>query len=107
MGRQVDAAVGDGGDHGDQLHRRDGDLLADGDGADGGAAPALDGLQQAARLAGQFDAGAGAEAEGANVLIEAVGADLERELDGGHVAGARPAPWRRRPTPRPRSHLSS
>ena len=52
----------------------------------------LDGPQQAARLAGQLDAGARAEAEVANVLVEAVGADLERQLDGGHVAGRAQAP---------------
>ena len=33
--RQIDAAIGDGGNHRDQLQRRDGDLLADGDRADG------------------------------------------------------------------------
>ncbi len=49
--------------------------------------PAADGTQQAARFAGQLDARARAEAEVADVLIELVGADLERELDGGHVAG--------------------
>ena len=38
---------------------------------------------------GSSHAGALAEAEVANVLIEAILADLERELDGGHVAGAR------------------
>ena len=36
---------------------------------------------------GSSTSGARAEAEVANVLIELVGADLERELDGGHVAG--------------------
>ncbi len=49
----------------------------------------LTGCKQAARFAGQLDAGARAESEGANVLVEAVGADLERELDGGNVAGPR------------------
>ena len=63
-------------------------FLADGDGADGGRLPLLDRPQQAARFAGQLDAGALAEAEVANVLVEAVGADLERQLDGAHVAGA-------------------
>ena len=85
---QVDATVGDGGDHGDELNRCYGDFLADGDGADGGAAPALGWLKQSAGFAGEFDAGAGAEAEGANVLIEAVVADFEREFDGGDVAGS-------------------
>src|ERR1019366_6344157 len=86
MRRQVDAAVGDGGDHGDQLNWRDGYLLANGDGADGGATPALDWLQQAAGFAGQLDAGAGAEAEVTNVLIEAVRADFEGHLDSAYVA---------------------
>ncbi len=43
--------------------------------------------EQAAGFAGQLDAGAAAETEVADVLIEAVRADLERELYGGYVTG--------------------
>ena len=69
--------------------RGDADFLADGDGADGRAIPAIGGTQQTAGFAGQLHAGALAKAEGAYVLIEAILAHLESELDGGHVAGSR------------------
>ncbi len=36
---------------------------------------------------GSSSAGAGAETEFANVVVEVVGSHLEREFDGGHVAG--------------------
>ena len=85
--RQIDAAVGDGRNHRDKLHGRDADFLADGDGADRSRSPLVRRAQQAARFAGQFDAGAAAEAEIANVFVEVVRAHLERELDGSHVAG--------------------
>ena len=86
MRRQIHAAVGDGRNHGDQLQRRDGDFLADGDGADRRGLPTADRPQQAARFAGQLDIGTRAEAEVANIFVELVGADLQRQLDGGHVA---------------------
>ena len=84
--RQIDAAIGDRRNHRDQLHRRDGNFLADGDGADRRVAPPVHGPQQSARLAGQFDAGPGAESKVANVLVELVRAHLQRQLHRGHVA---------------------
>ncbi len=86
--RQIDAAVGDGGDHGDQLQRRDGDFLADGDGADRGrAASDLTGRSRPRVSPGSSTPERDAESEVADVLVELVGAELERKLDGGDVAG--------------------
>src|SRR5580692_6982000 len=87
MRRQKDAAIGDGGDHGDELNGRYGDLLADSDGADGGRAPLGWWTQQAAGFAGKLYAALRAEAKVADVLVEAVWAHAQGELDGGYVAG--------------------
>src|SRR5208282_3824984 len=67
----------------------DSHFLANGDGADGGSTPSIGRAQEAAGFTGEFHAGARAKADVANILIEAVLAYLECELDGGHVAGAR------------------
>ena len=64
-----------------------GNLLADGDGADGGGAPLGWRTQQAAGFAGKLHAAPRAEAEVADVLVEAVGAHAQGELDGSYVAG--------------------
>ncbi len=87
--RKIGAAICDRRHHGDELHGCHADFLADGDRADRRAVPSVCGAQQTAGFAGKFQAGAAAEAEVANVLIEAIGADLEGHLDGGDVAGAR------------------
>ncbi len=87
MRRQIHAAIGDGGNHRNQLQWSDADFLADGDGANGRRAPLGRSAQQAARLARQLHTGTAAETEAANVLVEVVGTHLEGELDRGHVAG--------------------
>ena len=69
------------------MQRGDGYFLPHGDGADGRRTPAVHRAQQAAGFTGQLGAGARAEAEVANVLIEAVRPDFEGQLDGGDVAG--------------------
>ena len=69
------------------MNWRDGDLLADGDGADGRRAPLVHSLEQAAGFAGHLGAGSAAKAEVADVLVEAVRANFQRHFDGGHIAG--------------------
>ncbi len=85
VGWQISATVGDGGDHADELDRGDGDFLADGEGTDGRGLPAADGTKQTAGFTGKLDAGARAEAELLDILIELVGADLECEFNGGDI----------------------
>ncbi len=68
------------------MQRGDGDFLADGDVADRRGMPVVDRAQQSARFAGKLDAGPRSESEVADVLVELVGAELERELDGADIA---------------------
>src|ERR1039458_785018 len=84
--RQIDSAVGDGGDHRDQLQRRYRNLLPDGDGPDRRRTPLAYRPQQATRLAGPLRAGARAETEVADERIEVVRPQLESQLDGGRLA---------------------
>ena len=88
MRRQVNASIGNGRNHGDKLNRRNADLLADGDGADGRGAPFVHRLEQAAGFSGHLGAGSASKAEVMNVLGETALANLEGQLDGGHVTGS-------------------
>ena len=83
--RHVHAAIGDCAHHGYKLNGRHAHLLPDGERQNAGRAP-LSGIgQQTARLTGQLDARAVAEAEGLDVFVESLRADLQRHLGRAHV----------------------
>src|SRR3954464_9238242 len=79
--RRVHSVIGDRRDHGDQLHRRNTDLLPHRDGTDRNLRPAAHGLGDASGFAGKLDACLRAEAEGTDVAIESLFAESEAKLD--------------------------
>src|SRR5262249_41709470 len=72
--------------HSRELNRRDADLLPNRDGPNGNLRPFVNGLRHAACLAGQFDPGLLAKPESANVFVEPVFAEAQREFYGADVA---------------------
>jgi hypothetical protein len=68
------------------LQRRNADFLTHGNCTDGNFGPTVHGLGKAASLAGKFNAGLLAEAEAADVVVKALLAQPQPQLDGAHVA---------------------
>src|SRR5208337_4694514 len=66
--------------------RRNANLLAHGDRANGNFRPAFHRLRQTARFTGKFDPGLLAESESADVLVQAFVAEPQRDFNGADIA---------------------
>ena len=82
---EPDAPVGDDVDCLEKLEGRDGNLVADGDGIDGPAGPAVRRMDEAGRFGRQLDPRALSEAEILDGPIHQLGADAAADLDGSDV----------------------
>ena len=81
--------IRNGRNHGSELQRRDADFLPHGDGADRDLRPAAQRFGQTARLSGKFDARLLPETVSADVFVEPLIAQAQRDFDGAHVARLR------------------
>ena len=83
------AIIGNRRDQRNQLQRRNPDLLAHRDRANGNLRPAFHRLRQAARFTRKFDPGLLAESEGANVFVKSLVSQPQRDFNGAHIARLR------------------
>src|SRR5215469_14585539 len=88
-GRHPLAVVGDGRNHACQLQGGDADFLSHGDCANRYFRPAVERLGQAASLARELNTGLLTESVATDVLVEALVAEAQSDLDSAHVTGVR------------------